>query len=163
MVSHLIGSFVKNLYTIFFFIRFPITFFLIGYFGNAIFFATQTVPTKDLLSESLAKTVERIHKAINQMNDDYLRSGIDYLEELNLSNKPMELAERTLLVNSWVRLPIACTDFGWGKTTCMRPTRGVDDLPLSLPSYSGDEDLSLFVCSQDEHIKWFEKLLYVLE
>uniref|UniRef100_A0A6N2LI65 Uncharacterized protein n=1 Tax=Salix viminalis TaxID=40686 RepID=A0A6N2LI65_SALVM len=51
-----------------------------SYFGNVIFTASPVALSGDLLSESFRCTVERIHREIKKMDDEYLRSALDYLE-----------------------------------------------------------------------------------
>ncbi|EOY20480.1 Hydroxycinnamoyl CoA shikimate/quinate hydroxycinnamoyltransferase [Theobroma cacao] len=51
-----------------------------GYFGNVIFFAALFTRAGDLLSESFIDTVKRIHEILKEMDNEYLRSGIDYIE-----------------------------------------------------------------------------------
>ncbi|EOY20479.1 Hydroxycinnamoyl CoA shikimate/quinate hydroxycinnamoyltransferase [Theobroma cacao] len=51
-----------------------------GYFGNVISIAALFTLAGDLLLESFIDTVKRIHKILKEMDNEYLRSGIDYIE-----------------------------------------------------------------------------------
>ncbi|KAB5511894.1 hypothetical protein DKX38_028922 [Salix brachista] len=89
-----------------------------SYFGNVIFIASPVALSCDLLSESFRCTVERIHREIKRMDDEYLRSALDYLEEVgDVSSIPrgsITCACPNLGIGSWMRLPIYKVDFGWG-------------------------------------------------
>jgi shikimate O-hydroxycinnamoyltransferase len=78
-----------------------------GYFGNVIFQATPIALSGALLSEPLAHTAERIHKAIKRMDDEYLRSAVDYLERVDDFTTVMRSSETyrspNLTIASWVR------------------------------------------------------------
>ncbi|KAK9030122.1 hypothetical protein V6N11_031553 [Hibiscus sabdariffa] len=54
-----------------------------GFFGNAIFIAAVIAQAGDLKTESFSDTVKRIHEGLNQINDEYLRSAVDYTEKLS--------------------------------------------------------------------------------
>ncbi|CAN0880228.1 HCT [Linum grandiflorum] len=83
------------------------------YFGNVIFHTTPTALSGELVSEPLGETVERIRQAISRMDDEYLRSAIDYLEDPDAKFTPGAPSPNVKLV-SWMRLPLKSADFGWG-------------------------------------------------
>uniref|UniRef100_A0A6N2L7W2 Shikimate O-hydroxycinnamoyltransferase n=1 Tax=Salix viminalis TaxID=40686 RepID=A0A6N2L7W2_SALVM len=94
------------------------------YFGNVIFIASPVALSGDLLSESLRCTVERIHREIKKMDDEYLRSALDYLEEVGDVNSiprgSITCACPNLNIVSWMRLPFYKADFGWGGGDTMK-------------------------------------------
>ncbi|CAK9183340.1 unnamed protein product, partial [Ilex paraguariensis] len=51
-----------------------------GYLGNVIFTATPIALSGDLQSEPLSTSTKRIHNAMTKMDNEYLRSALDYLE-----------------------------------------------------------------------------------
>ncbi|KAH7569230.1 hypothetical protein JRO89_XS06G0127300 [Xanthoceras sorbifolium] len=71
------------------------------YFGNAIFYATSIALSGDLQSEPLMDTIERVHKAVKQMDDEYLRSAIDYVEETLTQQQPAGLASLVIGRNTY--------------------------------------------------------------
>ncbi|KAJ6435614.1 hypothetical protein OIU84_000752 [Salix udensis] len=129
-----------------------------GYFGNVIFSASPIALSGGLLSESLVHTAERIHRAIKRMDDEYLRSAVDYLEKLGdltavMRNSKTYRSPNLSIVN-WVNLPFYDADFGWGKPGYIRPAFAYQGKGYILPSSSGDGTL------ETEHLKSFQKLFY---
>ncbi|CAN1328618.1 Shikimate O-hydroxycinnamoyltransferase [Linum perenne] len=120
-----------------------------GYLGNCVFHAT---------------TVDRIHDAIKKMDDEYLRSAIDYLEDPNDSSAIMQVPGtcRTpnLKIISWMRLPFECADFGWGKPIFNRPANLFEGKGNILPKYSVDGNLSLALCLETYAMDNFRKTFY---
>lgn len=136
-----------------------------GYFGNVIFTATPLAVAGDLVSKPTWYAASRIHDALSRMDNEYLRSALDYLElQPNLSalvRGPHTFRCPNLGITSWVRLPIHDADFGWGRPIFMGPG-GIfcEGLAFTLPSPTNDGSLSVAIGLQPEHLKAFEKLLY---
>ncbi|CAK7338170.1 unnamed protein product [Dovyalis caffra] len=135
-----------------------------GYFGNAIFQATPVASSGGLLSEPLVHTVERIHKAIKRMDDEYLRSAVDYLEKLDdlatAMRTPGTYRSPNLSMVCWMHLPFYDANFGWGKPICMRPAFVFEGKGYILPSSTNDGSLSLTICLETDHMQSFQKLFY---
>ncbi|CAL5375510.1 unnamed protein product [Camellia sinensis] len=136
-----------------------------GYFGNVIFTATPMAVAGDLQSRPTWYAASRIHDALVQMDNDYLRSALDYLE-LQPDLKALVRGAHTfrcpnLGITSWVRLPIHDADFGWGRPIFMGPG-GIpyEGLAFALPSPTKDGSLSVAISLQTEHMKLFEQFLY---
>ncbi|KAG6421461.1 hypothetical protein SASPL_118014 [Salvia splendens] len=89
-----------------------------SYFGNVIFNATPVALAGDLESKPLCFGASKIHNALAQMDDHYLRSDLDYLEIQHdltqLVRGPHTYRCPNLGITSWVRLPVHDADFGWG-------------------------------------------------
>lgn len=138
-----------------------------GYFGNVIFTATPLALAGDLQSKPTWYAASRIHDALARMDDDYLRSALDYLE-LQPDLSALVRGAHTfrcpnLGITSWVRLPIHDADFGWGRPIFMGPGGiAYEGLAFVLPSPANDGSLSVAIALQTEHMKAFEKLLYDL-
>ncbi|KAI3455220.1 hypothetical protein Pfo_011883 [Paulownia fortunei] len=136
-----------------------------GYFGNVIFTATPVAVSGDLLSKPVWYAASKIHDALARMDNDYLRSALDYLE-LQPDLKALVRGAHTfrcpnLGITSWVRLPIHDADFGWGRPIFMGPGGiAYEGLSFVLPSPTNDGSLSVAISLQIEHMKLFEKLLY---
>ncbi|EOY26097.1 hypothetical protein QQP08_019128 [Theobroma cacao] len=136
-----------------------------GYFGNVIFTATPIAVAGDLLSKPTWYAAGTIHDALARMDDDYLRSALDYLE-LQPDLSALVRGAHTfkcpnLGITSWARLPIHDADFGWGRPIFMGPG-GIpyEGLSFVLPSPTNDGSLSVAISLQAEHMKLFEKLIY---
>ncbi|GLT43609.1 hypothetical protein SLA2020_175480 [Shorea laevis] len=134
-----------------------------GYFGNAIFIASTVALSGDLLSEPFSNTVERIHKAIKQFDDAYLKSALTYMEKVPSKHmaSPGENNLRcpNLFIISWWRLPIHDADFGWGRPIFMgRATIG-EGMSYILPSPTDDGSVTLMIGLETSHMKLFQKLI----
>ncbi|GJT34914.1 shikimate O-hydroxycinnamoyltransferase-like protein [Tanacetum coccineum] len=136
-----------------------------GYLGNVVFTATPIAKSGELESEPLADTARRIHTELAKMNDEYLRSALDYLELqpdlTSLIRGPAYFACPNLNINSWTRLPIYDADFGWGRPIFMGPASILYEGTIYvIPHPSNDRSVSLAVCLDPSHMPLFEKYLY---
>ncbi|KAF5806895.1 putative quinate O-hydroxycinnamoyltransferase [Helianthus annuus] len=133
-----------------------------GYFGNAIFTTAVIATAGEIQSKPTWYAASKIHNALVNMNSDYLKSALDYLEQ-HLDQKPKVSYKYTnLRIISWARLLIHEADFGWGRPIFMGPT----SIPLGscyfLPSPINDESLSIIIGLEAEQMKLFSKLLYAI-
>ncbi|CAI9293525.1 unnamed protein product [Lactuca saligna] len=136
-----------------------------GYLGNVVFTATPMANSGEFKSESLADSARRIHSKLARMDDQYMRSAIDYLEiQSDLSaliRGPTYFASPNLNVNSWTRLPLYESDFGWGKPIFMGPANILYEGTIYIiPNPNDDRALKLAVCLDSEHMSLFKKYLY---
>ncbi|KAF5749499.1 shikimate O-hydroxycinnamoyltransferase-like [Tripterygium wilfordii] len=137
-----------------------------GYSGNAICKARLSVLAREIQSGPLIETVKRIRQTIKRMDDDYLRSVIDYLEvqkDLNVVRVThgSNFKYPNLHVVSWARLPIYDADFGWGRPVFMGPASiYFEGAAFILPSPINGGSLSLIIGLESEHIKLFEDYFY---
>ncbi|OMO70065.1 Transferase [Corchorus olitorius] len=136
-----------------------------GFFGNVIFFPALIVQVSDLESEPFLDTVKRINGGLKEINNEYLRSAIDYIENVDdittVVRGPSTIRCPCLTINSWVWLPIHDADFGWGCPVFMRPANIVlEGIVLILPSPTNDGTLTIVARLETSHTKVFEKLLY---
>ncbi|KAK0590391.1 hypothetical protein LWI29_026416 [Acer saccharum] len=137
-----------------------------GYFGNVIFSATSIALSGDLQSETLMDTVERVHKAVQRMDDDYLRSAIDYIEmhpadKSSLTRGGHTFKSPNLNINNWSRFPIQDADFGCGPPDFMGGASGFPEgMATLLPNPTNDGSTWLFVCLETQHLQLFTKYLY---
>ncbi|XP_071725804.1 shikimate O-hydroxycinnamoyltransferase-like [Rutidosis leptorrhynchoides] len=137
-----------------------------SYLGNAIFTAATIAKSGDLISKSLSDVVKLIHTTLNKMDNDYLRSAIDYLK-LQGDLSPLVrgrsyFASPNLNVNSWTSLCVYDADFGWGRPIFMGPANILYEGNIYiLPSPTiNDKSVSLAVCLDEHELPIFEKLLY---
>nr|AFP49814.1 caffeoyl-CoA quinic acid caffeoyl transferase 4 [Coffea arabica] len=136
-----------------------------GYLGNVVFTATPIAESSNLQSEPLTNSAKRIHNALARMDNDYLRSALDYLEiqpDLSaLVRGPRHFASPNLNINSWTRLPFHDADFGWGRPIHIGPAIILyEGTVYVLPSPGKDRTLSLAVCLDADHMPLFQKFLY---
>ncbi|PON74941.1 Transferase [Parasponia andersonii] len=134
-----------------------------NYFGTGVFTATSTAVVSDLQSKPLWFASSRIHETLIQMDDDYLRSAIDYLEaHLNTERSGAHCYKSpNFKVTSWMKMPIYEADFGWGNPIYMGPGGNINEgKAYIIPSGNEDGSLFLVIALQQEQMKVFEKLFY---
>ena len=138
-----------------------------GYFGNVIFRAAATALAGDLISKPISYAASCIHNTVVRMDDDYLRSALDYLELQQPHQDLSSLARGThvrcpnLGITSWFTLPIYDADFGWGRPIFMgRAGIPSEGKAYMIPSATNDGSLSLCINLHSQHMKSFSKLVY---
>uniref|UniRef100_A0A1D1XQ04 Hydroxycinnamoyl-Coenzyme A shikimate/quinate hydroxycinnamoyltransferase n=1 Tax=Anthurium amnicola TaxID=1678845 RepID=A0A1D1XQ04_9ARAE len=136
-----------------------------GYFGNVIFTATPLATAGEITEGELGVSAGRIQEALGRMDDEYLRSALDYLEGQPDLAKLVRGAHTfrcpNLGITSWIRLPIHNADFGWGRPVFMGPGGiAYEGLAFLLPSPTGDGTLSLAISLQSHHMTKFHKIIY---
>ncbi|KAF5806903.1 putative quinate O-hydroxycinnamoyltransferase [Helianthus annuus] len=132
-----------------------------GYFGNAVFITSAIATAGEIQSKPLWYAASKVHDAVARMNNDYLKSALDYLEQHNCKKPAVNYNYTNLLIVSWTRLPIHEADFGWGRPIFM----GRIGIPSAgrcyvLPSPINDGSLSIIIGLEAEQMKLFSRLLY---
>ncbi|KAL5156456.1 Shikimate O-hydroxycinnamoyltransferase [Glycine soja] len=136
-----------------------------GYFGNVIFTTTPIAVAGDLMSKPTWFAASRIHDALIRMDNEYLRSALDYLE-LQPDLKVLVRGAHTfrcpnLGITSWARLPIHDADFGWGRPIFMGPGGiAYEGLSFIIPSSTNDGSMSVAIALPPEQMKVFQELFY---
>lgn len=139
-----------------------------GYLGNGIFTTTAIALAGDIQSSPSWYASSKIRDALAIMNNDYLRSAIDYLELQPIPTlKTLEPEAQVcncfnLEIISWITLPLHETDFGWGRPIYMGPGAVAPEAGRSiiLPSPTKDGSLSIVIALQARYMKLFSKFLY---
>ncbi|KAI7731861.1 hypothetical protein M8C21_032225, partial [Ambrosia artemisiifolia] len=131
-----------------------------GYFGNAIFRGAAIARSSDIQLKPTSYVASKIHYALARMNNNYLKSAIDYLEQQRCERPDVSYKYKNLRIVSWARLPIYDADFGWGRPIFMGrigiPTTGKCYI---LQSPTNDGSLSIIIGLEVEQMKLFSKLL----
>eukprot|EP00249_Psilotum_nudum_P027309 c34836_g1_i1 orf=429-1775(+) len=136
-----------------------------GYLGNAIFTATPMALSGDLLKKPLSYAANVIHKSLAKMDNEYLRSALDFLElqpDLTaLVRGAHTFRSPNLGITSWVKLPLYEADFGWGRPIFMGPA-GIpyEGLAYILPSPTNDGSLTVELALTAAQMDRFAKLVY---
>ncbi|XP_062115247.1 shikimate O-hydroxycinnamoyltransferase-like [Humulus lupulus] len=138
-----------------------------GFFGNVIFPATPTAKVGDLRTKPLSYALTCIHEDLKKMDNDYLRSSIDYLElQPNNVLSSIRRGDHTYRnpnfgITSWVRLVSYEVDFGWGPPIFIG-SGGIilEGKSYVLPSPTDDGSLLVGISLEPHHIKAFEILFY---
>ncbi|KAH7286171.1 hypothetical protein KP509_33G061100 [Ceratopteris richardii] len=137
-----------------------------GYFGNAIFTATPIAKAGELIENGVSFGAGKIRGALERMDDEYLRSALDYLElqpDLEALDRGADTFKTPNLgITSWIRLqPIYEADFGWGRPIFMGPAAvPFEGLVYLLPSASKDGGLSVSLGLSSLHMPAFLSMFY---
>ncbi|KAK7336271.1 hypothetical protein VNO77_16807 [Canavalia gladiata] len=146
-----------------------------AYFGNATFpTVTPTCSFDDIIHKPLGYAVEKLREAIERLNDEYVRSALDYIanvKDMNLlrdtfynsSGKGQFMkGDPNLYMVAWTNLGLLDTDFGWGKPFCLLPGNiNSEGKAFLMDNASGHGDgFILAICLQASHIDALNKLFY---
>ncbi|OMO70075.1 Transferase [Corchorus olitorius] len=136
-----------------------------GYLGNVVFMASLTALSGNLQSEPFMKTVERIHGAVNRMDDEYLRSALDYLEILlditTVRRGAQSFQCPNLTIINWMGFFPNAANFGWGQPIYVGPANVAQEGKIFLvPSPESNGSVSLIACLDASHMENFQKHLY---
>lgn len=113
-----------------------------GYMGNGVVMAAAATTAGELVESPLSQAVKRVQEAKKLINDDYMRSAIDYFE----ATRACPSLAATLLITTWSRLSFFTTDFGWGEP--------IFSGPVSVP----EREVAVFL-SRSEDMKSITVLL----
>ncbi|VAI27039.1 putrescine hydroxycinnamoyltransferase 1-like [Triticum dicoccoides] len=138
-----------------------------GYFGNAVIRVGVTSEVRGIVSEELSSVARRIKGTIGRVDDELVRSAIDYFELAERDSRPAQgsLPTTELRVVSWLGMPIYDTDFGWGKPVMMMRAESEGSGRVYMMDGDGDGDgdggsVRIIVCLEATIIKEFHDMLY---
>ena len=140
----------------------------VGYCGNALFTTAVLGLSGDIRSKPLVDTVAKIRGALKRMDNEYLRSAIDYLQvqpELEaLKRGPHTFKSPNINIVSWMTMPIYDADFGWGRPYFMGPATVLFEgmAYITRGPISNDRSLMIFICLESSHMDLFKKFFYDL-
>ncbi|KAH0464815.1 hypothetical protein IEQ34_004918 [Dendrobium chrysotoxum] len=133
--------------------------------GNAL---TVTVAIAPAAEVAAGLQAARIREAIEKLDEEYLRSAVDYLElqedKRRLARSAGNFAATDISVGSWNRLPLNEVDFGWGPPEFMGPAILISPrqfLVLSSPDGGVKVCCSVETEKMDSFVKLFHELLPV--
>lgn len=119
------------------------------YFGNVMCHACPHSTIKDLLVQPLSFAAGLVHEAIKKVNNDYVRSALDFIELQQRNPVQIARTNRTVLtpnlsVTSWVNLPLYKLDFGFGTPIFAgNPFIPFEGLVILAPSYMKDGSIDV--------------------
>jgi len=119
----------------------------------------------DIATEKLGSVAGRIRGAIDRMDDELVRSAIDYFEMDEKDNRPPRgtLPLTDLHISSWLGRPQYDADFGWGKPELMSLAenhRGGFVFLMNNDDGAGSGGVRLLMCMEAVNIKELVRLLY---
>ncbi|XP_039117990.1 LOW QUALITY PROTEIN: putrescine hydroxycinnamoyltransferase 1-like [Dioscorea cayenensis subsp. rotundata] len=136
-----------------------------GYLGNAIFRASAVANAGEIIGNELDFSAEIISKSTDRLNDEHIRSLIDFLElqedVRGLAKGAWVMPETDLWIISWQGLPIYDADFGWGKPVFMgRACLQFAGLVYIMNNPGDKGGLLLAVGMEPENMLQFKKIFY---
>ncbi|KAH0464812.1 hypothetical protein IEQ34_004915 [Dendrobium chrysotoxum] len=130
--------------------------------GNAL---TATVAIAPAAQVAAGLQAARIREAIEKLEEEYLRSAVDYLElqedKRRLARSAGNFAATDIAVASWNKLPLYEVDFGWGPPEFMGPA-AVTYPRLFVISSSPGGGVKVCGSLETERMDCFVKLFYEL-
>ncbi|CAH8386367.1 unnamed protein product [Eruca vesicaria subsp. sativa] len=138
-----------------------------GYVGNALFHARPISLLGDLLRERFSTTVERVHGEIRKMDNEYLRSAIDFLERhpdldqlVPGEENPIFSCAANFCIVSLPKDTAYELDFGWGKPFFKRTSHLNEGKGLVGMSLDEEGSFMVFMCLKKTQLGKFRKLFY---
>ncbi|KAF7068417.1 hypothetical protein CFC21_074188 [Triticum aestivum] len=138
-----------------------------GYFGNGVIWLGAAGQVRDVASsgsEGLPSVADRIRGAVRRMDDELVRSAVDYFElttEADSKPAPGRMAETELRVISWLGMPVYDADFGWGKPLAMlRAEAERAGFVYLMDGGQGAGSVRVVICTEAAILDDFQRLLY---
>ncbi|KAK9757659.1 hypothetical protein RND81_01G177500 [Saponaria officinalis] len=122
-----------------------------GYYGNGFLLGCAETSVKDLCSKNLFHGVKLVQHAKSSLNDDYISSMIDLLEDKKVQTD----LSTTLVISQWSKLDLENLDFGSGKPLHMGPMAS-DVYCLFLPVVGDPESIRVSVSMPHNIVEKFE-------
>ncbi|BFG42716.1 hypothetical protein CerSpe_289900 [Prunus speciosa] len=126
-----------------------------GFAGNALVPAFAHATVKELKEEDDSSLVRKVQEGVERLDDEYVRSGIDWLEV----NKGVPCEEDSFSLVSWWKLGIEHGEFSWGKVKCATSVLLKPGLVMLLPGPEGKGGLSICLELPDDQMEWFCRLM----
>ncbi|XP_010045742.2 omega-hydroxypalmitate O-feruloyl transferase [Eucalyptus grandis] len=127
------------------------------YFGNAVVTTASLCSAGELHKRPISFAVEQIQKALELLDEEYVRSRIDFVGVY----KPQLSSVGTLVISSWTRLAYGMSDFGWGGPSQF----GCGDLGRELcvyfPEGDGKKGIAVVLALPLSAMNAFEELVQV--
>ncbi|CAO2835108.1 unnamed protein product [Amaranthus hypochondriacus] len=122
-----------------------------GYYGNGFVLGCAETTVKDLTTNNISHGVKLVQQAKSTLNDDYIRSMVDFLEDKKVKTD----LSTTLVISQWSKFGLEDLDFGSGKALQMGPV--VSDIYcLFLPVMNHPESTRVLISLPENIAEKFE-------
>ncbi|XP_074280994.1 alcohol acyl transferase 1 allele RGb [Silene latifolia] len=129
-----------------------------GFYGNVVSVGCATSTVQELVDKPLTSATELVHNARISVNEDYLRSVVDYIEVKR--PKMLEFGGK-LTITQWTRFMLYETaDFGWGRPVYAGPIdlRPTPQVCVLLPEGGLNADgMLVCICLPESACRKFEE------
>lgn len=134
------------------------------YFGNALVPVFAAGAAGDVASDALESVAGRIRRAISRVDDELVRSAVDYHELFGIDYRLQRgiVPATELRMVSWLGMPLYDADFGWGRPWRMSRAESVRGGHVHLMNNGPalDSGVRVLACLEAAHMEEFERLLY---
>uniref|UniRef100_A0A1J3K3K9 Shikimate O-hydroxycinnamoyltransferase n=1 Tax=Noccaea caerulescens TaxID=107243 RepID=A0A1J3K3K9_NOCCA len=138
-----------------------------GYIGNTLFHARPISLLSDFRRERFRTTVERVHGEIRKMDDDYLRSAVDYLERhpdldqlVPDEGNPIFSCAANFCIVGLPAQTVYEFDFGWGRPFFKRASHFNEGKGFVGRSLDEEGSFVVSMCLKKTQLGKFRKLFY---
>lgn len=107
----------------------------------------------ELSERPISYTVEQIRKACEQVDEEYVRSRMDYID----IHRPPLSTVSTLVISSWARLAYGCSDFGLGDPTQFGCGALASELCVFQPE--GEKGIAVVMTLPESAMSTFQNLI----
>ncbi|XP_048233179.1 hydroxycinnamoyltransferase-like [Ricinus communis] len=126
-----------------------------GFAGNALVPGFSRASVKELKDGEDSVLVKKVQEGIERLDDEYVRSGIDWLEV----HRGVPCRENSFSLVAWFRLGLEEDVFSWGKIKCATPILIKPGLVILLPGPEGEGGLNVCLELPDDQMDEFCRLL----
>ncbi|XP_028552963.1 omega-hydroxypalmitate O-feruloyl transferase-like [Dendrobium catenatum] len=134
-----------------------------GFIGNAVITASASAEVEEMEKKSFSFCVGLVREAIDRVNDEYVRSVIDWLEVFK--GLPCAL-NGNFFVSAWWKLPFHELDFGYGKPIYGGPVvSGMEEFVLLVSDESGmgkekECGINVWIALHPEKMEKFQSYIF---
>lgn len=126
-----------------------------NYFGNAVVTTASLCSAGELRERPISFAVEYIQKAVEQLDEEYVRSRMDFVD----TYKPQLSSVGTLVISSWTRLAYGMANFGWGDPSQFGCGDLARELCVLMPEGEGKKGIAVVLALPLSAMNAFEELV----
>ncbi|KAK7256080.1 hypothetical protein RIF29_29514 [Crotalaria pallida] len=126
-----------------------------GFAGNALVPGFARATARELMELEDAYLVRKVQEGIERLDDEYIKSGIDWLEV----NKGVPCIEDSFSLVAWWRLGLEEQHFAWGKLICATPLAVRPGFVILLPGPRGEGGLNVCLDLPAEQMQEFSRIM----
>ncbi|XP_059660155.1 acyltransferase GLAUCE-like [Cornus florida] len=127
----------------------------VGFAGNALINGFARASVRELKEEEDYVFVKKVQEGIERLDDEYVRSSIDWLEV----NKGVPCRENTFSLVAWWRLGLEQNEFVWGRSKCDTTVVIKPGLVFLLPEQKGEGGLNICLELPENQMEEFHRLM----
>ncbi|GLJ12724.1 hypothetical protein SUGI_0196510 [Cryptomeria japonica] len=130
----------------------------IKFFGNAVYDSSAQTSVSEMINSPLEFTAGLIHKPIAKVDNNFIRSAIDFFELRKKSLGPARDNDGIdVMPVSWMNFPIQNFHFGTGEPVCVGPPlMFMEGLIILMDSYTNVGGVEVIVCLSKAHMTELE-------